>query len=536
MESTAGAVAALSDDERALAALGYKQELRRGWSAFSNFAISFTIISVLAGPFTTFSQAWLNGGPIAISIGWPLISILILMVGFSMAELASAYPTAGGIYYWAYRLGGVRWSWFTGWFNLLGLVAIVASVDYAGAIFLNATLQLYGLNFILNFGTTVPAHVLVHTFALFALILLLHGLLNVFSSQLVSLFNRISVWWHVLGVAVIVVILIAVPSHHQSLAFVFGHRINGSGFNHDMYWWYILPVGFLLTMYTFTGYDASAHLSEETENASQSAAKGLWKAIFYSAAVGWIVLLALLFAATHVGGKTGITALGGTAQAVIETALSSAAAKAVLVIATVGQLFCGMGCVTAASRMNYAFSRDRAVPGHRLWRRLNSERVPTWSVLFVCAFALIITIPAIKGNKIGTPVAFYAVTAITTISLYIAYTIPVFLRWRMGDRFKTGSWTLGKKYKWINLIAIVWVAICVILFILPFTPAAVPFGKTFSWSAFNYAPLVMAVVFIAVELWWQLYAKNHFRGPVRTVDEPDAGSTGVGPATEVAPA
>src|SRR5579862_9303708 len=180
------AAAALPSDEDRLAELGYKQELNRGWSGFSNFAISLTIICILSGCFTTYGQAWNAGGPVAISIGWPVISVLVLFVGLSMAELASKYPTAGGIYYWAYRLGGVRWAWFTGWFNLLGLVAIVASVDYACAIFWNATLQLYGLHFILNFGTTVPAHILVHTFVLFALILLLHGLLNVFSSQLVS--------------------------------------------------------------------------------------------------------------------------------------------------------------------------------------------------------------------------------------------------------------------------------------------------------------------------------------------------------------
>ena len=333
MEQTTAVVSPLSDDERALAELGYKQELKRGWSSFSNFAISFTIISVLAGPFTTFSQAWNNGGPIAISIAWPLVSILILAVGFSMAELASAYPTAGGIYYWAYRLGGVRWAWFTGWFNLLGLVAIVASVDYACAIFMNATFGLYGLHFILNFGTSKPQDILYHTFALFALILLLHGLLNVFSSQLVSLFNRVSVWWHVIGVGVIIVLLIAVPAHHQSLAWVFGHRINNSGFSHNMYWFYILPVGFLLTMYTFTGYDASAHLSEETRDASQAAAKGIWRSIFFSALVGWFVLLALLFAATHVGA---INTAGGTAQSVLTTSLSTAAAKAVLVISTIG--------------------------------------------------------------------------------------------------------------------------------------------------------------------------------------------------------
>src|ERR1700744_3476596 len=143
----------LTADERRLAELGYKQELNRGWSGFSNFAISFSIISILAGCFTTYGQAWLNGGPVAISIGWPVISVLILMVAFSMSERPSATPTAGGIYYWASKLGGPGWGCFTGWFNLVGLVAVTASVDYAAATFLNSTLSFYNLHFITNFGT-----------------------------------------------------------------------------------------------------------------------------------------------------------------------------------------------------------------------------------------------------------------------------------------------------------------------------------------------------------------------------------------------
>src|SRR3984885_12095474 len=151
---------ALSEDEQKLAQLGYKQELNRGWSGFSNCAISLTIICILSGCFTTYGQAWNNGGPIAISIGWPVISILVLLVGLSMAELASKFPTAGGIYYWAYRLGGVRWAWFTGWFNLIGLVAIIAGVDYGAASFLNSGLSLYGPNFILDFTTVSHSAVL----------------------------------------------------------------------------------------------------------------------------------------------------------------------------------------------------------------------------------------------------------------------------------------------------------------------------------------------------------------------------------------
>jgi amino acid transporter len=506
----------LSADEKRLAELGYKQELKRGWSGFSNFAISFSIISILAGCFTTYGQAWNNGGPIAISIGWPLISLMVLLVAFSMSELASAMPTAGGIYYWASKLGGPAWGWFTGWFNLIGLVAVTASVDYAAATFLNSTLSFYNLHlFGVNFATTSVQSALHHTFVLFILLLALHALINIFSSHLVAMFTNVSVWWHVIGVTVIIVLLVAVPSHHQSFSFVFGHRNNASGFNHNMYWFYVLPVGFLLTMYTITGYDASAHISEETHDAAVAAPKGVWRSVFYSAVFGWAVLLALTFAATN---TKAITAAGGASQSIIETALSSAAAKAVLVISTVGQIFCGMACLTSASRMTFAFSRDGAVPGHNLWRRLGKNRTPTWAVVFVAVFALIITIPAYKGNHAGLPVAFLAVTSISVIGLYIAYVIPVFLRWRMGDRFQAGPWTLGGKYKWVNMIAIVWVGLCVIIFSLPFTPAAVPFGKTFSWSAFNYAPLITIVVIAAVTIWYFVSARRTFKGPVRTIE------------------
>jgi amino acid transporter len=506
----------LSVDEQRLAELGYRQELHRGWSRFSNFAISFTIISVLAGPFTTFSQAWNNGGPPVITIGWPVITIFVLAVGFSMSELASAFPTAGGIYYWAHRLGGASWAWFTGWFNLLGLIAIVASVGYAAAIWLNTFLGLYNLHFLVNWGTTSPTSFAHHSFDLFVVILLVMGLVNVFSSPLVALFNRMSVWWHVLGVALIVGILFGVPDHHQSFSFAFTHRLNLSGFNTSMYWFYILPVGFLLTMYTFTGYDASAHISEETHDAAMSAPKGLWRSIFYSGLVGWVVLLALVFAATHV---SSINTAGGTAQSIIETALTSGWAKVVILISTVGQLFCTMGCIAAASRMSFAFSRDGAIPGHQLWRRLNKHRTPTWSVLFVSLAALAITWPAFFANKAGTPVAFYAVTQITTIGLYVAYTIPVYLRWRKGDSFEPGPWNLGKKYKWINLVAIIWVGLNVLIFSLPAVPAGVWFKTGFSWTFANYSPLVNIGVFLAVAIWWVTSAKNTFHGPVRTIDQ-----------------
>src|SRR3954466_8813756 len=172
----------VSRDEQQLAELGYKQELSRAWSGFTNFAISFTIISVLAGTFTAFPFAWQNGGPIAISIGWPVLCFFVLMVGFSMAELGSEYPTAGGPYWWAHALGGKGWSWMTGWFNIVVLLGIVASVAYGAAIFLNWLLALYGVDiFGINFGDDV--HILSETFLLFVLILGLYTLVNIFADQ-----------------------------------------------------------------------------------------------------------------------------------------------------------------------------------------------------------------------------------------------------------------------------------------------------------------------------------------------------------------
>jgi amino acid transporter len=278
----------------------------------------------------------------------------------------------------------------------------------------------------------------------------------------------------------------------------------------------VLPLGFLLTMYTITGYDASAHVSEETHGASNAAAKGVWRSVFYSAVVGYIVLLALTFAVTKTGAKDEVGF--STVIPILTSALSVLGAKAVIFISLIGQLFCGIACMTSGSRMTFAFSRDGAVPGHKLWRRLGSNRTPTWSVLFIAVFSFVVTIPAYFPNSLGTPVAFLAVTSISVIGLYIAYTIPVFLRWRAGSTFEVGPWTLGNKYKWVNLIAVVWVSLCVIIFCLPFSPLGVPGNAGFSWTDVNYAPLVTVGVMLIVTIWYFGWANKTFKGPIRTID------------------
>jgi amino acid transporter len=510
----------LDADEKRLAELGYKQELNRSWSAFQNFGISFTIISILAGCLTTYYQGWNNGGPVAISWGWPIISAFILIIAFCMAELVSAFPTAGGIYWWSSKLGSPVWGWFTGWFNLLGLIAILASVDYFAGQFLATILGLYQVNVLgINFGDA--KHLLSETFLMFALLLLLHVFINIRGSHLVARLNGVSVFWHVLGATALILVLIFAPSKHASFHDVFTMTQNNSGFSHSMFWWYVLPLGFLLTQYTITGFDASAHISEETHGADESAPKGVWRSVFYSAIGGYVLLLAITFAAAAHPGA--VNEGGGTIFAVLESAMGTSWVKFILIVAVVGQTFCGMSCMTSASRMMYAFSRDGAVPGSRLWSRVNERRIPFNAVMAVAALALILTLPALKGNKAGVTVAFTAVVSIGVIGLYLAYIIPIFLRWRMGDAFPSGPWTLGRKYKWMCFVSIVEVLIIVVIYFnAPFSSGGVPWESDFDWSLFNYTPVVTGGVFIAVGLWWMLSARKWFTGPRQTVSEIDA--------------
>jgi amino acid transporter len=505
-------------DEERLAELGYKQELPRAWSGFTNFAISFTIISVLAGCFTAFSFAWLNGGPIVISIGWPILSALILMVAFSMSELTSAYPTAGGPYWWANDLGGPGWSWMTGWFNIAGLVGIVASVGYGAAIFLGATLGIYGVDILgLNFADT--EHVLRETWILFALILVGYTLVNIIGDRFITVMNNVSVGWHVLGVVVIIALLVIIPDSHQNADFVFTERINlngafGGSTSALGFWVLVLPVGFLLTMYTVTGYDASAHTAEETRGAAIAAAQGVWRSVFYSTLIGWFLLLAFLFA---VPDPAVVNDAAGFVGSIFTESLDSWAAKMVFIIATIGQLFCGAAGLTSASRTWYAFSRDRAIPGWRIFRQVNAQRVPFNSVIAVSVVSAIIAIPALFGKN-NIPFAFFALTGICAVGLYIAYVIPIYLRLRAGDDFEVGPWTLGSRYKVVNTIAIIFVVLVVFSLDLPYTPAGLPWNDGFDVSLVNYTPLAILIPLVFGG-WYLISAKNYYTGPVKTLEE-----------------
>src|ERR1700682_4301672 len=480
----------LESDTETLHRMGYAQELLRRMGGFSNFAVSFTIISILSGCLTAYGVAMINGGPIDMNIGWPVVGIFVTLVGLAMAEVCSSYPTAGGLYYWSAKLGGKNgpaWSWFTGWFNLLGQVAVTAGIDFGAAFFTTAFLNL-------AFGyPSDPVHVIL----VYAVILFAHGLLNTFGVTLVAFLNDVSVWWHLVGVAVIVGALAFIPAHHQSVAFVFTKFVTNTGIDIPIY---VILIGLLIAQYPFAGYDASAHMTEETHNASTAAPRAIVMSIVVSLVAGFILLLGVTFAIQDYA-KELASATGAPPAQIFIDSLGQTGGLILLFIVVVAQFFCGMSSVTANSRMIYAFARDGALPGSQFWHKINKRtRTPTNSIWLAAGGAFILGLPFLYS-----PVAYAAVTSIAVIGLYIAYGIPIFLRLRAGSGFQPGPWNLGTWGRPVAFIAVGWIAFIAILFVLPqVAPITI--------LNFNYAIVAVAAVVMYVGGYWFVSARNWFKG------------------------
>ena len=435
-------------DAQELGRLGYAQELFRTMGGFSNFAISFSIISILTGAVTLYGYGLSMGGPAEMAFGWPLVTFFTLTVAMSMAELASSLPTSGAMYHWSAMLGGKAWGWFTAWFNIAGNLALLAGVDYGCAQFVTPLLGL---------DASVKNLLIVYS-----LILLSHALMNHYGIRLVARLNDLSVLIHIIGIIAIVgALLLFAPKQPASFFFA---RItsNPSGWG---YWWAFI-IGLLQAQWTFTGYDASAAVSEETVDPRRRAPWGMIMAVAVSSVVGYLLLIALTLAIKDVSSVlTAQDASGNPIPAVIvilDTALGSRAGSVFSGLVAIAMWFCGLSAVTWCSRVIYAFSRDNGLPASNLWKRVSKKYLtPAPAVWLSVTVALLVAI--YSG-------AYQTVTSISVIGLYFSYVMPVYLSWRArrgAARPLRGPWHLGRYSAAINLIAIVWVVFISVILSLP---------------------------------------------------------------------
>lgn len=468
------------DDAEALAKLGYAQLLVRRVGGFASFAISFSIISILTGVITTYGTALGAGGPAALGIGWPIVCAGTMLVAVSMAELASAFPTAGALYHWSALLGGPAWGWFTAMMNLVGQVAIVAAIDLGCAQFFVATT-----------GWSPSSTLLV-----FAAILISHGVLNALSVRLVAWLNDFSAAIHIVGVIVIVgALLFMGKSEPLSFAVKTGFSTRPDG-NYFLGFMNALVLG----MWTFTGYDASAHVSEETHDAARKAPRGIVSAVLVSAIAGYALVLALTLAIKDLPAAA---ADNQPPLYVMRAALGDRAGSAAMGLAILAMWFCGLSSVTSASRMIFAFARDGGIPASRFLARVH----PTLKTPVIALWAAVL-LPGILvfATSRFSDAVFIAVASLATTGLYVSYGIPILLgalARRRGAWKKLGPWNLGSRGVAIAFAATLW---CVFVLIV----CSLPPNTT---AGYMLVGAIVSIVFL-----YFAFAKNKFTGPEVTLE------------------
>ncbi|RPD53901.1 APC amino acid permease [Lentinus tigrinus ALCF2SS1-7] len=508
------------DDERELARMGYKQELKRDLTLLQNFGVSFSIISVITGVPSLFLYGLNTGGPAVMVWGWVVVAFFTIMVGLAMGEVCSAHPTSGGPYYWAAMLSDPKdaafASWVTGWFNLLGQVAVTTGISFAVANFIS-TLATFNTDFVPEPRITI---------GIYAAVLIAQGLINTFGVHWLKYINNVSVWWHAVGTTALVIAVLAAAPKHQSAKFVFQTFIDNTGI--DGVGWseraspaYVVVIGILMAQYTLTGFDGSAHMTEETHNAAMAGSVGIIMAIGVSAVLGWFLLLGLLFSIQDLDG----TINSATGQPVAQIFLDTVGEKGaiVLMVIVIGAMFfCGTFSVTSNSRMMYAFARDGGIPGHKLFHKVSARtQSPVRTVWLACTLSFILGLPSL-----GSSVAFAAATSIATIGLYISYGIPIALRVVYRKQFKRGPFHLGPFSYPVAITACLWILFISIVFILP---QANPVDS----QTLNYAIVAVGIVIVYSIGFWAISARKWFTGPIKQIQADEMGIDVMDPATDV---
>ncbi len=461
--------------ERQLSRLGYAQELLRSMGGFSSFALSFSIISVLTGVVSTYKIAIQAGGPVGLGVGWPLVCVGTMLVALAMAELASAFPTAGALYHWSALLGGRASGWMVAAMNLVGQVAIVAAIDFACAKTLASTLAL-------GDGARLP---------LFFAIVATHAAINLRSIRLVAWLNDFSATVHIVGVVVLVVLLVAF-GRAQPVSFL-AHTGFTLRDDHNT------ALGFMnaltLGMWTMTGFDASAHASEETHDPATRAPRGIVSSVAVSAVAGYLLVCALTLAIKDL---PVVAADDDPALAIMRGALGDLAGRLAMGGAIVAMWFCGLSSVTSASRTFYALARDGGLPLSSIIARVSPRfRTPPPAILIASLLPCALVIVTSRFSD----AVFDAVTSLATTALYVSYAAPIALgviaRTR-GRWTRRGPWNLGRAGVPVACAAVLYSAFVIVCFGLPPNLA--------------YAKLIGAVAVGIVVLYFAV-ARSRFRGP-----------------------
>ncbi|SOE73226.1 amino acid/polyamine/organocation transporter, APC superfamily [Burkholderia sp. OK233] len=489
----AGAPTALDQDAKQLQSMGYTQELARRMTGFSNFAISFSIICILAGGITAFPQALSAAGGASIGIGWPVGALFAGVVAAAMAQIASSYPTAGGLYHWSSILGNKGWGWATAWFNLLGLIFVVASVNFGvyDPFFKTLIAPLFGIN--------PDSLTFWHQTAFIATVTLSQAWLNHRGIKITTILTDLSGY---LIFAVAVLLTVALLGFSKT-PFDFGRLVDFTNFTGvDGGAWpkqgmlAAFLSGLLLTIYTITGFDASAHTSEETHDAARNVPKGMLRSVGWSALFGYIMVCAFLLVMPDI--KQGVKD-GGNFFNVLLGTLPAWLRMPLGIGIFLSNYLCGLACLTSCSRMMYAFARDGGLPASNWLKKVNGTHRTPGAAIWVSA------VLAIAATLYGD--AFAVLSTGSAVFLYVSYVMPVAAGLSAEGKtwVRKGPFNLGVWSKPIATLAVLGGAVLVYVGIQP------PNQKVLYIS--------LALILVMALFWYVLGVRNRFAGPPEVKDE-----------------
>jgi amino acid transporter len=464
--------------------MGYAQELARRMGGFSNFAISFSIICILSGGINSMAQGVSGVGGAALGIGWLVGCGLTLFFALGMAQIGSAYPTAGGLYHWGSILGGRWWGWVTAWLNLIGLVTVLGAINVGTFFF-----------FIGSFGSLFGLEADYQTQLIFMVVVTgSQALINHLGIRLTSILTDFSGYLIFFGaVALALVLFLFAPSWDFSRLVTFGNYSGDAG---GGVWPltdsipFLFLLGLLLPIYTITGYDASAHTSEETVSAARNVPKGIVSSVVWSGLFGWLFLAAFVLAVPNMdeAAAQGWNVFFWTMDQTVPAGLKIALYLVILV----AQYLCGLATVTSASRMIFAFSRDGGLPFSSVLKKVSpTYRTPVTAIWVGSILAVLFT---------AETSVYSTIVSVTVIFLYISYAVPIALGLLAYKKTWTrmGPWDIGG---WYRVVAVLCIAIAVLIFYIGVQPP-------------NDKALWITVVFLAVTLvvWFGL-ERRRFQGP-----------------------
>ncbi|CAO3679257.1 unnamed protein product [Umbelopsis ramanniana] len=505
-----GNIETLDEDAKQLRSMGYKQEFKREFNAVSIFCFSFSIMGVLASVSSTINFPMLSGGPVAMVYGWILGSCMVMCVALCMAELVSAWPSSGGLYFFAARLSqdhnNGKWTpivtWMTGWFNIIGNMALVASIDYT-----LSTMVVAEVAIATDFAYTPT---FAHTYGIYAAILFLHGMMGSLPTRWLARVNKVYVYFNMASTVVVIVCLFVMAPQKNSAEWVFTH------FDADTVGWpagMAFMLGLIDVMWTLTGYDCAAHLSEECKNASTAAPRAIVQSVSSVAITGWVLILAIAFTVPSIDDALA-SATGMPMAQILYVNCGKPATLVLWLCVILVQFFTGSATVVAASRVIFAFARDNALPFSKYWKKINVfTHTPINAV-----WALISCSAALGCLGFINLSALNAVFNVASIGLYISYTIPIFCRITIGRKsFVPGPFSLGKWAVPLGTVACLWVTFISVIFLFPSELPVTPLTM-------NYAVVVIGIIVIGAGLWFAIDARKWFHGPVINVDDSSVSS------------